>query len=110
MAWRKLRLPKVALRPLTVCLALLAAIVLVTGDGAIAASKSHRCDVYARNAAHATPTRGGPLRGAAAGAAIGSFAASAGAGAAIGAAVGVTRRVAQRSRSYHYYYDRCMSR
>jgi hypothetical protein len=75
----------------------------------MAASKSQRCDAYARNAARSAPTRGGPVRGAVVGGAIGSFSASAGAGAAIGAGVGATRRVVQRSRSYRYYYDRCMA-
>jgi len=76
----------------------------------MAASKSQRCDAYARNTARSAPTRGGPVRGAVAGAAIDSFSASAGAGAAIGAGIGATRRVAQRSRSYRYYYDWCMGR
>ena len=84
--------------------------VLLVQDGAMGASKSERCEAYARNAARSAPTRGGPVRGAVVGGAIGSFSASAGAGAAMGAGVGGTRRVVQRSRSYRYYYDRCMAR
>jgi hypothetical protein len=91
-------------------LSLMALATLAEDGPAAAASKSQRCDAYARNAARSTPTRGGPVRGAVAGAAIGSFSANAGAGAAIGAGVGATRRVVQRSRSYRYYYDRCMAR
>ena len=83
---------------------------LAEGDAAMAASKSQRCDAYARNAARSAPTRGGPVRGAVVGAGIGSFSAAAGAGAAIGVGVGATRRVAQRSRLYRYYYDRCLGR
>ena len=92
------------------CLALPLCTALFQGDSAVASTRSQRCEAYAHNAARSAPTRGGPLRGAAAGAAIGSFSASAGAGAAIGAGVGVTRRVVQRGRSYRYYYDRCMGR
>jgi hypothetical protein len=44
------------------------------------------------------------------GAAIGSFSGNAGSGAAIGAGVGATRRVAQKSRSYRWYYEDCMRR
>jgi len=93
-----------------VCLSLALSVVFIQGDGAMAALTSARCDAYARNAARSAPTRGGPVRGAAVGGAIGSFSANAGKGAAIGAGVGATRRVAQRSRSYRYYYDRCMGR
>jgi hypothetical protein len=89
-------------------LALAAGLALPEGDVAVAATRAQGCDAYARNMARSAPTRGGPVRGAVAGAAIGSFGAAA--GAAIGAGVGTTRRVAQRSRSYRYYYDRCMSR
>ncbi|HYC25350.1 MAG TPA: glycine zipper family protein [Roseiarcus sp.] len=91
-------------------IALAAFAALAHDNAASAASKSQRCDAYARNAARSTPTRGGPVRGAVAGAAIGSFSANAGAGAAIGAGVGATRRAVQRGRSYRYYYDRCMAR
>jgi hypothetical protein len=79
-------------------------------DVAIASTKAQRCESYAHNMARSAPTRGGPVRGAIVGAGIGSFSAAAGAGAAIGAGVGATRRVAQRTRSYRYYYDRCMAR
>ncbi len=34
-------------------------VTLAQGDGAMAASKSQRCDAYARNAARSAPTRGG---------------------------------------------------
>ena len=100
---------KHARSPLMICLALAVCFAAQQG-GAIASTKSQRCDAYARNAARASPTRGSPIRGAVAGAAVGSFSANAGAGAAIGAGVGATRRVAQRSRAYRHYYDRCMSR
>ncbi len=108
----KLKLPKAATKTFAAGFALAAWVMLAQGDAAMAASKSQRCDAYARNAARSAPTRGGPVRGAVAGAAIGSFSASAGAGAgaAIGAGIGATRRVAHRSRSYRYYYDRCMGR
>jgi hypothetical protein len=95
---------------MTSCLVLAVGFTLPEGDPAVAATKAQRCEAYAHNAARSAPTRGGPVRGAVAGAAIGSFSASAGAGAAIGAGVGATRRVVQRSRSYRYYYDRCMGR
>ena len=94
----------------TACLSLALCLMFADGDAAMAATKSQRCEAYAHNMARSAPTRGGPVRGAVAGAAIGSFGAAAGAGAAIGAGVGVTRRVVQRTRSYSYYYDRCMSR
>jgi hypothetical protein len=99
-----------ALLTLSTCLVLAAGFTLPEGDAAVAATRSQRCEAYAHNMARSAPTRGGPVRGAAAGAAIGSFGAAAGAGAAIGAGVGVTRRVVQRSRAYNYYYDRCMGR
>ena len=76
----------------------------------MATTKSQRCEAYAHSMARSAPTRGGPVRGAVVGAGIGSFSAAAGAGAAIGAGVGATRRVAQRTRAYRYYYDRCMGR
>ena len=94
----------------TACLSLALCLTLAQGGAAMATIKSQRCEAYAHNMARSAPTRGGPVRGAVAGAAIGSFGAAAGAGAAIGAGVGVTRRVVQRTRSYSYYYDRCMSR
>ena len=103
-------LPNVTMKFLPACLALAACAMLVQGDAAVAATRSQRCEAYAHNMARSAPTRGGPVRGAAAGAAIGSFGAAAGAGAVIGAGVGVTRRVAQRSRAYNSYYDRCMGR
>jgi len=96
--------------PLTSCLLLAASIALIQGEAAHAATKTQRCEAYAHKMARASPTRGGPVRGAVVGGAIGSFSASAGAGAAIGAGVGATRRVAQRSRSYRHYFDRCMAR
>jgi hypothetical protein len=105
-----MKLSKTGIEILAVCLALPLCAGLFQGDAAAAATKSQRCEAYAHNAARSAPTRGGPVRGAAAGAAIGSFSAAAGAGAAIGAGVGVTRRVVQRGRSYRYYYDRCMGR
>jgi hypothetical protein len=107
---QKLRWPKAGSRTLAAGLALAIIGTLAQGDAALATTKSQRCEAYAHNAARSAPTRGGPVRGAVAGAAIGSFGAAAGAGAAIGAGVGATRRVAQRTRSYRYYYDRCMGR
>jgi len=103
-------LPNVTTRILPAGLALAACVMLVQGDAAVAATKSQRCEAYAHNMARSAPTRGGPVRGAVVGAGIGSFSASAGAGAAIGAGVGATRRVVQRTRSYSYYYNRCMGR
>lgn len=94
---------------------LLAVIVLASGcslagGSALAQSKSQTCEAYARNAARSTPTTTGAARGAARGAIVGSFSGNAGSGAAIGAGVGATRRVAQKSRSYSWYYNDCMSR
>jgi hypothetical protein len=106
----KLNLTKVGTKTFVASFGLAVCVMLAQGDAAVAASKSQRCEAYAHNVARSAPTRGGPARGALVGAGIGSFSASAGAGAAIGAGVGVTRRVVQRSRSYHYYYDRCMGR
>jgi hypothetical protein len=106
----KLKLPKAMTKTFAAGFTLAACVMLGQGDTAVAASKSQRCETYAHNAARSAPTRGGPARGALVGAGIGSFSASAGAGAAIGAGVGATRRVAQRSRAYRYYYDRCMGR
>lgn len=103
-------LPKIGIRFFRAGLALAACVVLVQGDAAVAATKVQRCEAYAHNMARSAPTRGGPVRGAVAGAAIGSFGAAAGAGAVIGAGMGVTRRLAQRSRAYSYYYSRCMGR
>jgi hypothetical protein len=108
--WRDVTVLKNAKMAVTACLAIAVCFTLVQGNAAMASSKSQRCEAYAHNAARATPTRGGPVRGAVVGAGIGSFSAAAGAGAAIGAGVGVTRRVVQRTRSYSYYYDRCMRR
>jgi hypothetical protein len=90
------------------CLAFVICLSLAQEDLAVAATKSQRCEAYARHAARYTPTHGGPVRGAIVGGAIGSFGAAAGAGAAIGAGVGLVRRAAQRSRAYEYYYHRCM--
>ena len=95
--------------PVLLAAAIALCAILSHGENAMAASKSARCDAYARNAARSAPTRGGPVRGAVAGGAIGSFGGNWGAGAAVGAGVGATRRVAQRSRSYRYYYDHCMA-
>jgi len=95
---------------LSVFLAISAFLASFAGDAALAATKTQRCEAYAHKMARASPTRGGPVRGAVVGGAIGSFSASAGAGAALGAGVGATRRVAQRGRSYRTYFDRCMAR
>ena len=83
---------------------------IATSDGAVAASKSQRCETYARNKAHSASTSTGPVRGAARGALGGAVLGNAGGGAALGAAVGGTRHVAQKHRSYRYYYDACMRR
>lgn len=77
---------------------------------ALAQTKRQSCEAYARNAARATPTSTGAVRGAARGAVVGSFSGNAGQGAAIGAGVGAARRVAQKGRSYNWYYNDCMSR
>jgi Glycine-zipper domain len=79
-------------------------------NGAKAATKSQRCESYAHNAMRSTPTSTGLIRGAARGAVGGAIFGNVGRGAAIGAAVGGTRRLAQKSRSYSYYYNSCMRR
>ena len=81
----------------------------VASHKAMAQTKSESCAAYARNAAGSTPTTTGVARGAARGAVVGSISGNAGRGAGVGAVVGGTRRVAQKSRSYQYYYDECMS-
>ncbi len=106
----KLHFPRAWPKCLAAGLALGGCVAVAESDAAMAASKSQRCEAYAHNAARSAPTRGGPVRGAVVGAGIGSFSAAAGAGAAIGVGVGATRRVAQRSRLYRYYYDRCLGR
>jgi hypothetical protein len=82
---------------------------LVAGD-AIAQTKAERCNAYARDAMAQTPTSTGPMRGAARGAVGGAIFGNAGAGAAAGAVVGTARRSNQKTKSYQYYYDSCMSR
>lgn len=77
---------------------------------AMAQTKSEQCAAYAREAARQSPTTTGAARGAARGAIGGAIVGEAGRGAAAGAVVGGARRVAQKSRSYQYYYDQCMSR
>ena len=69
-------------------------------------SKSY-CEDYARNMTRHTGTTTGVVRGAARGAVVGSVTGNHHM-AATGAAVGATRHVAQKARSYNYYYDRCM--
>jgi hypothetical protein len=81
---------------------------LLMPNTVLAQTKSERCAAYARDAARSTPTTTGAARGAARGAVGGAIFGDAGKGAATGAIVGGTRKVAQRSRSYQYYYDRCM--
>lgn len=68
-------------------------------------SKSY-CEDYARNMTRHTGTTTGVVRGAARGAVVGSVTGNHHL-AATGAAVGATRHVAQKARSYSYYYDRC---
>ena len=91
----------------------LALIILLVAAGVVAASgqtsKADQCDAYARNAMASTPTSTGPARGAARGAIVGGIFGNAGAGAATGAVVGTARRAGQKSRSYQYYYDSCMT-
>ena len=94
----------------TVIAALGACLVLACSTPASAQSKAQRCEAYARDATRATPTRSNAVRGAVGGAVIGSFSGNAGSGAAIGAGVGATRRVAQKRRSYSWYYNDCMRR
>ena len=91
-------------------LACVATMTLILQVQAEAQTKSQRCEAYARNAMRATPTTTGVARGAARGAVVGSISGNAGRGAAIGAGVGGTRRVAQKSRSFNWYYNQCMSR
>src|SRR6185312_1500020 len=92
----------------------LAIAILLFAVGVVAASaqtsKVESCEAYARNAVASTPTSTGPMRGAARGAVVGGIFGNAGAGAASGALVGTARRAGQKSRSYQYYYDSCMSR
>ncbi len=83
---------------------------LIACSGAEAATKSERCNAYARQAAASTPTTTGVARGAARGAIGGAIGGDAGRGAAAGALIGGTRKAAQRGRSYRYYYDQCMAR
>jgi uncharacterized membrane protein len=90
---------------LTVAVFLLAAV-----TAAAAETKHERCERYAHNTMESTPTSTGPVRGAARGAVGGAIFGNAGAGAATGAVVGTARRAHQKSRSYQYYYDNCMSR
>ena len=86
-----------------------AVVALVAGD-AVAQTKSERCNAYAHDAMAQTPTSTGPMRGAARGAVGGAIFGNAGAGAAAGAVVGTARRSNQKTKSYQYYYDSCMSR
>jgi len=92
----------------------LAIAILLFAVGVVAASaqtgKVESCEAYARNAMASTPASTGPLRGAARGAVVGGMFGNAGAGAASGVLVGTARRAGQRSRSYQYYYDSCLSR
>ena len=92
----------------------LAIAILLFAVGVVAASaqtsKPERCEDYASNAMASTPTSTGVARGAARGALVGGIFGNAGAGAASGAVVGTARRAHQKSRSYQYYYDSCMSR
>ncbi|HXZ21450.1 MAG TPA: glycine zipper family protein [Pseudolabrys sp.] len=86
------------------------ALAAVAFNTAMAQTRSESCAAYAREAARQTPTTTGVARGAARGAVGGAIFGDAGRGAAAGAVVGGTRRVAQRSRSYQFYYNECMSR
>lgn len=86
------------------------ALLTVTSGMAQAQTRAQRCEVYARDAMRSTPTSTGAVRGAARGAIGGAVFGRAGRGAAAGAVVGGTRRAAQKSRSYRYYYDLCMRR
>jgi hypothetical protein len=91
---------------------------VAASDVAFAQTRAERCSAYARQAARSSPTTTGPLRGAARGAAGGAIGGAiagnagrgAGIGAAVGAGLGTVRGGAQRSRSYQWYFDRCMSR
>ena len=92
--------------------------IVATSGAALAQTKAERCSAYARQAARSSPTTTGPLRGAARGAAGGAIGGAiagnagrgAGIGAAVGAGVGTARGVAQRNRSYQWYFDDCMRR
>ena len=84
---------------------------LIACNNAMAQTKSEKCQAYAREAARETPATTGAARGAARGA-VGRaiVGGDAGRGAAAGAVVGGTRKIAQKNRSYQYYYDQCMKR
>lgn len=76
----------------------------------MAGSKKEQCEAYARDATRHTGTTTGAVRGAARGAVAGAvLGGNAAEGARAGAVVGGSRRVAQKVRSYSYYYDRCMN-
>jgi hypothetical protein len=87
-----------------------AALASLAAGVASAQTKAERCNAYAHDAMAQTPTSTGPLRGAARGAVGGAIFGNAGAGAAAGAVVGTARRSNQKTKSYQYYYDSCMSR
>jgi hypothetical protein len=82
---------------------------LASADMAQASSKQQQCEAYARDATRHTGTTTGVVRGAARGAVAGAvLGGNAAGGARAGAVVGGSRRVAQKARSYSYYYNRCM--
>lgn len=83
---------------------------VAAGSTVEARSKKEQCEAYARDYTRHTGTTTGVVRGAARGAVAGAvLGGNAGAGASAGAVVGGSRRVAQKVRSYNYYYNRCMS-
>ena len=85
-------------------------LIMLPGNG-FAQSEADSCAAYAGEAAGSSPTTTGPGRGAARGAAVTAlFGGDAGRGAAGGALIGGARRMAQRGRSFDYYYDQCMRR
>lgn len=86
----------------------IAVIFIAAGGVAMAQTKADRCAAYARNAAANTATTTGVARGAARGTVGGAIAGNTGRGAAVGALVGGTRKAAQKTRSYNYYFDQCM--
>jgi hypothetical protein len=74
-------------------------------------TKAERCDVEARMIVHNERTQAGLLRGAAVGAAGGAIVGgNIAQHTAVGLAVGAARRVMQRERDYHSYFDECINR
>lgn len=92
-----------------IAIAIAGLVVIAAGSSAEASTKQQQCEAYARDATRHTGTTTGVVRGAARGAVAGAvLGGNAAGGARAGAVVGGSRRVAQKARSYSYYYNRCM--